>query len=77
VLDRAVVDSDTVDEIDSEAGRVLDGGRSTYMLRACGSEASEMSLSEYLFEICWGIGCIGGSGGIGKLRTGPNVTCRK
>jgi hypothetical protein len=41
-----VVDSDTVDETDREAGRVLEGGEATHMLKACGSEASETILSE-------------------------------
>jgi len=36
----------------------------------CESEASKL-------VIRWGSGCSGGRGGIGKLITGPRITCLK
>lgn len=74
------VEADIVEEKDNEVGRVavivVDvGAGNTVDARA--SNVSEFGSITYVVMICGGRGCSGGIGGIGKLITGPSVTCLK
>jgi hypothetical protein len=66
-----VVEAEIEDEND------IDVGRGVNTVDTLGSKVSEFGSIVYVVMICGGRGCRGGRGGIGKLRTGPNVTCRK
>lgn len=69
-----MVEADNVDEKDSEAGLFIGVGNT---VEALGSRLSGVGSVTYVVTICGGKGCSGGKGGIGKLMTGPKVTCLK
>ena len=69
-----IVEADMVEEKDNDAGRFTAGGDT---VEARESRCSALGSITYFVTICCGNGCRGGKGGIGKVTTGPNVTCLK
>lgn len=68
------VEAEMLDENDSEAGLVMGVEK---MVDAREFKSSAVGSITYFLTICCGRGCKGGKGGIGKLITGPKVTCLK